>query len=147
MKLREERGIGYCGLACMLCGYDDKCPGCKKRIAAGHDCSAGKCATDMGVAGCCACPAYDACGEGMPHGKRSRVFNRYAIEFGEQALIDRLRINFENGITYHTTDNTPGDYDKFETEEEIYQLLRYGQNDPYAKCPEFDTEHFHLRQV
>jgi len=73
MKLREERGIGYCGLACMLCGYDDK--------------------------------------------------------------------------SYHTTDNTPGDYDKFETEEEIYQLLRYGQNDPYAKCPEFDTEHFHLRQV
>jgi RimJ/RimL family protein N-acetyltransferase len=27
------------------------------------------------------------------------------------------------------------------------QLLRYGRNDPYEKCPEFDTTHFHLRQV
>jgi RimJ/RimL family protein N-acetyltransferase len=27
------------------------------------------------------------------------------------------------------------------------QLPRYGHNDPYEKCPEFDTEHFYLRQV
>ncbi|MCL2352280.1 MAG: GNAT family N-acetyltransferase [Firmicutes bacterium] len=168
MEFREERGIGYCGLACVLCGYDDNCPGCKAIIAAGHDCSAGKCAFDMKsefpsdgenaaaphrtlhsvpVYGCYACPEYDSCEEKMPHGKRSRVFNRYAREFGEQALIDRLRVNYENGITYHTPDKSPGDYDKLETEEEIFQLLRYGRNDPYAKCPEFDTEHFHLRQV
>jgi len=147
MKFREERGTGYCGLACVLCGYDDDCPGCKERIAAGHDCSAGKCATDMAVAGCYACPGYDTCTEAMPHGKRGRVFNRYAREFGEQALIDRLRINYENWITYHTPDKSPGDYDKLETEEDIYQLLRYGRNDPYAKCPVFETGHFHLRQV
>jgi len=147
MKFREERGIGYCGLACVLCVYDDDCPCCKVRIAAGHDCSAGKCAVDMAVAGCYACPEYDTCNEGMPHGKRSRVFNCYAREFGEQALIDRLRVNYGNGITYHTPDRLPGDYDKLKTEAEIFQLLRYGRNDPYAKCPEFDTVHFHLRQV
>jgi hypothetical protein len=127
MAFREERGIGYCGLACVLCSYDD-CPGCKEKIAAGDDCSAGKCAAEMAVAGCSICPKYDTCEEGMPHGKRSRAFNRYAREFGEQALIDRLRVNFENGLTYHTPDQTPGDYDKLETEEEIYQLLRHGQN-------------------
>jgi len=147
MKFREERGIGYCGLACVLCGYDDNCPGCKERMAAEHDCSAGKCAVDMKVPGCYACPEYNTCQEGMPHGKRSKVFNCYAREFGEQALIDRLRVNYESGITYHTPDRTPGDYDRLETEEEIYQLLRYGRNGPYVKCPEFDTEHFHLRQV
>jgi len=147
MKFREERGIGYCGLACVLCGYDDGCPGCKAIIAAGHDCSAGKCAVDIKVPGCYACLKYDTCQEGMPHGKRSKVFNRYAREFGVQALIERLRANYESGITYHTPDKTPGDYDILETEGEIYQLLRYGRNDPYAKCPEFDTEHFRLRQV
>jgi len=49
MMFREERGIDYCGLACVLCGYDDDCPGCKKRIADGHDCSAGKCAMNRRV--------------------------------------------------------------------------------------------------
>ena len=147
MEFREERGIGYCGLACVLCGYDDNCLGCKARIAAGHDCSAGKCAVDMNASGCHACPEYDTCQEGMPHGKRSRVFNRYAREFGEQELIYHLRVNYENGITYHTPDKSPGDYDKLETEEEIYRLLRYGQNDPYVKCPTYESEHFLLRLV
>lgn len=151
MMFREERGIGYCGLACALCGYDDGCPGCKVLIAGGHNCSAGICAADRALAGCYACPAYDTCQEGMqegiPHGKRSRVFSRYAREFGERALLDRLRANFEAGITYHTPDKSPGNYDRLGTEDEIYQLLRYGRNDPYEACPEFDTEHFHLRQV
>ena len=83
----------------------------------------------------------------MPHGKRSNAFNRFARDFEKQALIDRLRVNYENGITYHKPDKTPGDYDVLETERKIYQLLRYGRNDPYANCPQFDTEHFHLRQV
>ena len=147
MKFREERGIGYCGLACVLCSYDGDCPGCKARITTGHECSAGKCAVDMAVAGCYACPEFDTCGEGMPHGKRSRVFNLFAREFGEQALIDRLRINFENGITYHTPGKSPGDYDKLETEDEIFQLLRHGRNDPYAKCPVYEDERFLLRLV
>ena len=147
MDFREERGIGYCGLACVLCGYDDNCPGCKERIAAGHACSAGKCAADMAVAGCYACLEYDTCGEGMPHGKRSRAFNYYAQEFGIEALIDRLRVNYENGITYHTPDKTPGDYDKLETEEDIYQLLRCGRVDPYAYCPIYESKHFLLRLV
>ena len=44
----------------------------------------------------------------------------------KQALIDRLRINHNNGIVYHKPDKTPGDYDVFETEEEIYRLIRFG---------------------
>ena len=61
MGFREERGIAYCGLACVLCSVED-CPGCKA------------------------------------------------------------------GIAYYTPDGWSGDYDKPETEEEIYRLLRYGRD-------------------
>ena len=146
MDFQEKRGIGYCGLACVLCSNKD-CPGCAVEIANGHDCSRGKCAAGKGIDGCYTCPDYDSCTESKPHGKRYKAFNRYAREFGLDALIDRLRVNYENGIKYDTPDKTPGDYDVPETEDEIYQLLRYGHSDPYANCPEFDTEHFHLRLV
>ena len=146
MGFLEKRGIGYCGLACVLCGYED-CPGCTVKIVNGGDCSAGKCAAEKGVDGCYACPDYASCTESMPHGKRSQVFNRYAREFGLDALIDRLRVNYESGVTYHTPDKTPGDYDALETEDEIYHLLRYGRNDPYIKCPEYNSDHFRLRLV
>ena len=125
MDFKEKRGMGYCGLACVLCSAED-CPGCKHNIAAGGDCAAGKCAAEKNLDGCYACAEYESCGEGMPHGKRSRAFNRYAREYGENALIERLRANFDDGITYHTPDKSPGDYDRLETEEEIYRLLRYG---------------------
>jgi RimJ/RimL family protein N-acetyltransferase len=99
------------------------------------------------IDGCYACPDFDSCTESMPHGKRNQAFNRYAREFGLDALVDRLRVNYENGITYHTPDKTSGDYNTLETHDEIYQLLRYGRNNPYINCPQFDTERFHLRQV
>ncbi|MDR1688907.1 MAG: hypothetical protein LBS21_09910 [Clostridiales bacterium] len=146
MDFREQRGIGYCGLACVLCS-DSECGGCAAVCAEGGGCPAGKCAAQKKTGGCYACPDYASCTEEMPKGKRSRAFNRYASEFGIEALIDRLRTNHENGITYHKPDKTVGDYDRCETEWEIFQLLRYGRSDPYAKCPEFDTEHFHIRQV
>ena len=146
MDFRKERGIGYCGLACVLCS-DTDCSGCAARIAGGGDCSAGKCAAGKGIDGCYACAEYDSCTEGMPHGKRSRAFNRYAKEFGGRALIDRLRVNYQNGITYHRPDKLPGDYDRCETEKEIIDLLKNGKPDPYDKCPEYESEHFRLRLV
>jgi hypothetical protein len=146
MNFYEERGIGYCGLACVLCS-DADCPGCAVKIADGGDCSAGKCAAGKGVDGCYACPGYASCAESMPHGKRNRAFNRYAREFGKQALIDRLRENYKNGVTYHRPDKLPGDYDRCETEREIIDLLRNGKPDPYDKCPEYESEHFRLRLV
>ena len=146
MDFQEKRGIAYCGLACVLCSNKD-CPGCAVEIANGGGCNAGKCAAQKGVDGCYACPEYDSCGKIMLHGKRYRVFNRYAREFGNDALVERLRVNWKNGITYDRPDKSPGDYEILETEDEIYQLLRYGRNDPYAKCPEFITEHFYLQQV
>ena len=128
MDFQEKRGIGYCGLACVLCS-NKECAGCPIEITNGNNCTAGKCAVEKGVDGCYACHDYDSCTESMPHGKRNKAFNRYAREFGKQALIDRLRINYGNGITYHEPVKSQGDYDKLETEDEIYKLLRYGRNE------------------
>jgi len=146
MDFQEKRGIGYCGLACVLCSNED-CPGCAVIISNGGGCSAGKCAVTKGYDGCYACPDYDFCTESRPHGKRYKALVRYAREFGLAALIDRLRVNHENGIIYDAPDKTPGDYEILETEDEIYQLLRYRRDNPYVNCPEFDTDNFHLRQV
>jgi len=125
MSFQEKRGIGYCGLACVLCS-DKDCPGCTAIIAGGDDCSAGKCAVEKGINGCCACPDYASCTENMPHSKRNQAFNRYANEFGLHALIDRLRVNYENGITYHEPEGLTGDYDKCKSEQEIMDLLMNG---------------------
>jgi len=127
MSFCKERGIAYCGLACVLCSSTD-CSGCVSEIACGKDCAIGKCAAQKGVDGCYACPDYP-CDEGMLQNKRIRAFNRYAQEFGKDALIERLRINYQNGIAYHKPDESPGDYDVWETEEEIYQFLRFGSKD------------------
>ena len=129
VKFREERGIGYCGLACVLCSVED-CPGCAAK--SGDDCSLRICAVEKGVDGCFACSMYP-CDEKMHQGKRNRAFNRYTQNFGRQAMIDHLRINYENGIVYHEPDKSQGDYDKLETEDEIYRLLRYGRNEMSAQ--------------
>jgi len=120
----KERGIGYCGLACVACNNAD-CPGCVNKISDGDECAIGKCAVKKGVDGCYACPDYP-CGEEMLKNKRIRAFNRYAQDFGKDALIERLYANNQNGITYHKPDSSAGDYDILETEDEIYNLLRHG---------------------
>lgn len=140
-----EKGMGFCGLVCALCSAVD-CPGCKVKFSDGELCSIGKCAIQKDTDGCYACPDCP-CGEDMLQGKRNRAFNRYALEFGKQALLDRLRINDENGIIYHKPDGLAGDYDTPETEDEIYRLLRFGTDDPYRSCPTLESEHFILRLV
>jgi len=145
MDVCKERGLGYCGLACVLCNSAD-CPGCFAKIAGGDDCAIGMCAIKKGIDGCYSCPDYP-CGEDILKNKRIRAFNRYAHDFGKDALIERLYINNQNGIVYHRPDSSAGDYDMLETEDEIYKILRYGRNNPYEKCPTFETQHFKLRQV
>ncbi|MDR2570267.1 MAG: GNAT family N-acetyltransferase, partial [Oscillospiraceae bacterium] len=144
----KERGIGYCGLACVVCvNRDDKdCPGCIGKTANGEGCDISKCVVEKGIDGCYACPECP-CDKDMLKNKRIKAFNRYISDFGKEALLDRLHINFKNSITYHKPDKTPGDYDILETEDDVYQLLRYGRNDPYAICPEYETKHLKFRLV
>lgn len=146
MKFYAEKDLALCGLACVLCSQED-CPGCKERgCKEGSDCSVYQCATSKGLDGCYQCDEFP-CEEKMLQGVRNRAFNRYAKEHSKQALLDRLRDNFEKGIVYHKPDGLKGDYDMMDTENEIIQLIQFGKRNPYVECPVFETENFILRLV
>ncbi len=146
MKFHAEKDLGVCGLACVLCSHED-CPGCKVRgCKDGCDCSVYQCAMRKELDGCYQCKDFP-CEEKMLSGIRNRAFNRYARHYGKQALLDRLHINYENGITYHKPDGLKGDYDQLEAEADILRLVRFGTHNPYVKCPVLETEHFTLRLV
>ena len=129
MDCKEKIGLGYCGIACCLCGlYNKGCSGCFAGVASGFDCSVGKCAAGKGVDGCYACSEYP-CEEKILQGKRSKAFTRYVQEFGTEALIERLRVNSESDITYSTNvkRTEDDDYDKCDTEQDIFELLINGR--------------------
>jgi RimJ/RimL family protein N-acetyltransferase len=146
MRFYGEKDLAVCGLACVLCSNED-CPGCKARgCKGGEGCSVFKCAMAKGIDGCYQCAEFP-CGEDMLKGIRIRAFNRYARQHGKQALLERLRINFASGVTYHRPGGLRGDYDLLATEDEILRLIQFGSLDPYAQCPVLATEHFILRLV
>jgi len=146
MAFDSQKDLAVCGLACVLCDVAD-CPGCKSHgCACESDCAVFKCASKKQVDGCYQCADFP-CGEDRLNNPRIRAFNQYARDFGKQALLDRLQAHDESGIAYHRPGGLRGDYDTFETETEILHFLRYGRDDPYAKCPAFETPHFQLRQV
>lgn len=146
MKFDIDKDLGLCGLACTLCSQVD-CLGCKLRgCKEGCDCTVYMCVTEKGLDGCYQCEEYP-CDEKMLQGIRGKAFNRYAREFGKQALLNRLQVNFDNGISYHKADGLKGDYDCLETEDEIMQLIQTGKHNPYIKCPVFETESFIVRLV
>jgi len=131
-------------MACVLCAIEGRegCPGCEAADGRDGSCPIRLCTAEKGVGGCYAC-SISPCGkECAPlQNKRNKAFLRYAREFGTDALIERLRINFENGIVYQQP-GTPhdgesgGDYDALKTEIEIYRLLRYGRGGERNATPE-----------
>ena len=146
MKFYENKDFAVCGLACMLCSAED-CPGCKARgCKEGNDCPVYRCAIDKGLDGCYQCEKFP-CDEKMLSGIRIRAFNRYAKQYGKQALINRLRSNYQNGIAYHRSDALNGDYDICKTEQEVIDLLKNGRPNPYDACPTYESKSFLLRLV
>jgi len=146
MAFHAEKDLALCGLACVLCGCED-CPGCRARGCKGSgDCTVYRCATEKGLDGCYQCDAFP-CGEKMLQGIHNRAFNRYARQYGKPDLLSRLRVNFENGITYHKPGGLKGDYDLLATERDVLRLIRFGTHDPFESCPAVETERFTLRLV
>lgn len=147
----NERGLGICGLACVLCNQQE-CVGCHAKLRGQAcecpltKCSLAKCALSQGIDGCYECSEFP-CKEKILQGVRIRAFNRYAQMFGKQELINKLKTNYNNGITYHGRDEQKGDYDLLQTENDILRLIHYGSHDPYANCPIIETDNFILRLV
>lgn len=151
MSYYENKGLAMCGLACVLCSSEE-CPGCKAKGCAdkGHynksACAIYACAAKKELEGCYQCSEYP-CKEGIFQNVRVRAFNQYAAQFGERALLERLRENYSNGIFYHDPEGGKGDYDCLDSEDEIMELLQFGRCNPYEKCPVYETGHFKLRLV
>jgi RimJ/RimL family protein N-acetyltransferase len=146
MKFYAEKDLAMCGLACVLCS-NEACSGCKaKGCRKGCECSIYQCVITRNIDGCYECNDFP-CGENMLRDVRIKAFNRYARLYGKQSLLNRLKINFDHGITYHRPNEEKGDYDLLANEDDILRLIRFGTHTPYHNCPTIETEHFIFRLV
>lgn len=58
---------------------------------------------------------------------RVRTFAHFIGIYGEEKLYECLKKNESQGIVYHYPDGHIGDYDQFETEEEIINFILHGR--------------------
>lgn len=118
------KGMAYCGLACCVCSENKGCAGCRNDGCKGKDwCKNYSCCKGDGKENCWECEKYP-CGYPMLEKPRVRAFAEYAKTYGEQELISILGQKEENGALYHYPGKLTGDYDLFQTQEELFQFLR-----------------------
>ncbi len=121
-KVRPDRGLSYCGLVCAYCSKRLNCVGCKQGDCADRtSCKPFTCCTAHGYASCADCAKFP-CGTAMLKKLRPRAFLHYAHEHGEEALLLHLKRKAAQGTQYHR-DGLVGDYDGFESEEELIRFL------------------------
>jgi hypothetical protein len=121
----RSKGVAYCGLTCCVCG-DKGCPGCRNEGCSGKDwCKNYKCCREKGFGGCWECEDFP-CEGGMLEKMRIRAFAEFIKRCGEDELMDCLERNEKKGVIYHHEGQLTGDYDRFETEEEIIRFIKSG---------------------
>ena len=117
------KGFGFCGLACDYCTDHPDCVGCKQGGCPQKDaCKNYQCCTHKGYDYCFECPEFP-CQDSILHKLRIRTFCKYIQLYGENSLKQQLKINQEKGIIYHYPHQHVGDYDQFDTEEEIIDYI------------------------
>ena len=122
-----DRGLGYCGLACIACGENITCVGCRNDGCMNREwCTNRNCCISRDLKGCWACEDFPCTG-GMLNHLRIRAFARFIKENGEAEFIRCLERNEKAGIVYHREGEQTGDYDQFDTEERIIQLIKTGE--------------------
>ncbi len=128
MKMREERGIGYCGLVCALCEDDEQCVGCKQGGCQDIiHCKNYHCCKEHELCGCYECESFP-CLDTILYKTRIRAFSIFLQRYGEDKLIECLLRNQKQGIQYHKNNNHYGDYDEFENEEDIIKFILEGKS-------------------
>lgn len=121
--MKMELGIGRCGLACALCSENDHCQGCDSGQCPEADrCENRACSRKKGLEGCYGCQEWD-CRKGMLAKKKPLAFTFFAREYGTEELLYRLEDNEKAGVVYHRR-GIQGDYDNFETPEQIFEFLK-----------------------
>jgi ribosomal-protein-alanine N-acetyltransferase len=136
--------IAYCGLVCKLCnaGKTGECKGCREKC---DGCSIKECAKTRDINGCWECSQFP-CEEKAFKNKRNRVFLQCAKDEGLHSLAIYLKKNYDEGVRYHKTDGSIGDYDILDNEIEILQLLKKREN-PFEKCPVYETDNLTFTMV
>ena len=120
--MKRELGIARCGLACCLCAENAQCAG-------SHECSGKewcvnrKCSMEKGLRHCCECAS--PCEEGVLGKIKPRAFNEFIRRYGEEALLDCLERNEQNGVVYHRQ-GIVGDYDDFDDMESLIEFIKNG---------------------
>lgn len=119
--------VAYCGLACCVCAHNGDCAGCQDGSCESHGwCKNYNCCREKGLNGCYECPEFP-CSGGMLDKVRVRAFAEFARRYGADELERCLLKNRDNGIVYHYEGQLVGDYDKYETVEEIIEMIRTGE--------------------
>jgi hypothetical protein len=123
----KSKGIAYCGLACCICGHNQTCAGCRNEGCTGREwCKNFNCCKEKGLQGCWECSEFPCSGT-MLDKLRVRAFARFIAQYGEAKFIDCLERNEKAGIVYHSQGQLTGDYDKFQSEEEIISFILKGK--------------------
>ena len=122
-----NKGGGYCGLVCEMCKDDKNCIGCHQGGCKDKEnCKNYVCCQNKHYQGCYECPLFP-CQDSILHKLRIRTFCRFIQKYGEKELISCLKNNEKAGIYYHKDHRHYGDYDVFDHEQDIIDLLLQGR--------------------
>lgn len=123
--MKRELGIAGCGLACCLCSENDKCSGCNSDACPDKDwCDNRRCTIEKGISHCYEC--NEDCKKGLLNKIKPYAFTLFIKRYGEQKLLDCLKMNEKNGIVYHR-DGINGDYDDFDDVEKLINFIKTGK--------------------
>lgn len=123
--MRRELGIARCGLACCICSENQNCAGCNADTCPDKDwCENRKCTMEKGIGHCYECKID--CRKGILTKIKPYAFTLFARRYGENALLDCLERNEQNGIIYHR-EGINGDYDEFDDVEELIHFIQTGR--------------------
>ena len=130
--MKRELGIARCGLACCLCSENDKCKGCHLDgflelpwCKDANWCENRKCSIEKNINGCYECVDQN-CRKGLFKEKiKALAFCEFVRRYSKEELLNCLEANEKKGVVYHRQ-GIVGDYDDFETIEELIEFIKTG---------------------
>lgn len=125
--MKRELGIARCGLACCLCSENVTCNGCNSGECPDKAwCENRKCTIEKGLEHCFEC--NENCRKGLLNKIKPYGFTLFVKRYGENALLDCLERNEQQGIVYHR-DGINGDYDDFDDVEDLIEFIKTGKQE------------------
>ena len=130
--MKKELGFARCGLACCLCSENENCNGCKADDCKDREtCKNRTCCIAKGLNGCWECEDFPCSGTLLDK-PRIRAFAAYLKQYGPERLMAHLERNEQAGVRYHYAGQIVGDYDQFQTQDEIWRFI----DQPGAEPPD-----------